>query len=278
MSMFRKVAIIGVGLIGGSIGLAIKKKKLAKTIAGVSRHKESLSAAKKKGAIDSGSCSLDIIKGADLVILATPVNTIIELAPKIACLVSKDCLVTDVGSTKEEVNKRLSGIFPNYLGSHPLAGSEKRGVANARADLFRGSLCILTPLQNTNRRGIEKIKLLWRSFGARVILLSPVEHDKILSFVSHLAHIAAFSLIAAVPGEYFKFASSGLKDTTRIAASESELWADIFLSNRRNILEAMNLLEGDLSRIREAIAKKDKRGLAAILQHAAKKRKALANL
>lgn len=275
MRLFKKVVIIGTGLIGGSIGLAIKKKKLAKTIAGVSRHKESLSLAKKKGAIDSGSCSLDIIRGADLVILATPVNTLIELAPKVACLVSKDCLVTDAGSTKEEVSKRLSGIFPGYVGSHPLAGSEKRGVANARADLFRGSLCILTPLQNTDRRALKKIELLWRSFGARVILLNPAQHDKILSFASHLAHIAAFSLIAAVPGKYFKFASGGLKDTTRIAASESELWADIFLTNRANIIKAIESLEAQLHGIKSAIAKNDRQGLSAVLKKAAQKRKVL---
>lgn len=273
--LFNKVVIVGTGLIGGSIALALKKNRLANEVIGVSRHKKSLLLAKRKGAIDRGSVSLGIIKGADLLILATPVNTIINLAPKISRIVGRDCIVSDVGSTKEEIVSRLEKIFPNYAGSHPLAGSEKRGIINAHPDLFKDSLCILTPTRNTNKKALNRLSLLWRRLGARTALLSPQAHDKILSFVSHLPHIVAFSLIGIIPRQYLRFASSGLKDTTRIAASEGELWADILLSNRKNIIKAIELLQANMSRIKSAIQKKDKKRSASIIKKAKIKREIL---
>lgn len=275
MRLFNRVAIIGTGLIGGSIALAIKKNRLANEVIGVSRHKKSLLLAKRKGAIDRGSLSLGIIRDADLLILATPVNTIINLAPKISDIVGKDSIVTDVGSTKEEIVLRLEKIFPNYVGSHPLAGSEKRGIINAHPDLFKDSLCILTPTVNTNNRVLNKLKLLWNRIGARTVLFSPPLHDKVLSFVSHLPHIVAFSLIGIIPRQYLKFASTGLKDTTRIAASEAELWADILLSNRKNIVKTIELLEINMARIKSAIQKKNRKGLSLIIKKAKVKREIL---
>lgn len=275
MKLFNKIAILGVGLIGGSIALAIKKKRLAKEIVGVSRHKNSLLLAKRKGAVDRASLSLGIIKDADLLILATPVNTIINLAPKISKIIKKECIVTDVGSTKEAIATSLEKKLPNYVGSHPLAGSEKRGIINAHPDLFKDSLCILTPTRNTNKRALNKVNLLWQRLGARTVLLSPQTHDKILSFVSHLPHIVAFSLIGIIPKQYLKFASSGLKDTTRIAASETELWADILLSNQKNIIKSMELLEANISRVRLALQRKDRKRLTLIIKKARVKRKVL---
>ena len=273
--MFNKVAIVGTGLIGGSIALAIKKKRLAKVVVGVSRHKKTLLLAKKIMAIDKGSQELNIIKDADLVILATPVDTIINLAPKISALVKKDCIVSDVGSTKREIVSKLERIFPRYIGSHPLAGSEKRGVVNANPSIIKGSLCILTPTKNTDKEALEKIKRLWSELGARVAFLAPDAHDKILSFVSHLPHLVAFSLIDIIPKEYLRLASSGLKDTTRIAASDSEIWCDIFLSNKKNILKSIGLFQNNLSRIKSAIQRKDKKLLNKIIKEAKKKRNSL---
>lgn len=275
MKLFNKVAIVGVGLIGGSIGLALKKQRLCEQVVGVSRHKKNLLLAKKKQAIDSGSLGLDIIKGADLVILAVPVKTIIDLAPKICAIVGKDCLITDVGSTKEEIVSNLSKIFPNYLGSHPLAGSQKRSIINAHPDIFKNSLCILTPTKNTSRAVLNKLNLFWRRLGARTVLITPSFHDKILSFVSHLPHITAFSLIGIVPPGFLRFASTGLKDTTRIAASDSELWADIFLSNQKNVLKSIESLEGQLKKIKSSIKRRDKEALSRIFQLAKKKRDSL---
>lgn len=275
MKLFNKVAIIGTGLIGGSMALAIKKRKLAQEVVGVSRHKKTLAIAKKIGAIDRGSQDIGIIKDADLVILATPVNAILNLAPKIFKIVRKNCIVTDVGSTKQEIVRNLDKIFLKYVGSHPLAGSQRRGVINAKAGIFKDSLCLLTPTKNTDKIALDKIRRLWVNLGARVIALPPDNHDEILSFTSHLPHAAAFSLIRAVPKEYLKFASTGLKDTTRIAASEAELWSDIFLSNRKNILKSIEVLQGNLDRIKSAIAKKDRKILNRIFKEAKEKRDSL---
>ncbi|MBN1912944.1 MAG: prephenate dehydrogenase/arogenate dehydrogenase family protein, partial [Candidatus Omnitrophica bacterium] len=145
MRSFNKVAIIGVGLIGGSLGLAIKNKGLAKEVVGVSRRRTTLALAKKKGAIDYGSQKLSVIKDADLVIFATPVSVILKLAPLIKKNIKPSCIVTDVASTKRKVTESLSRVFKNYVGTHPLAGSQKHGVLYARADIFKDSLCLIVP-------------------------------------------------------------------------------------------------------------------------------------
>ncbi|MBI4706559.1 MAG: prephenate dehydrogenase [Candidatus Omnitrophica bacterium] len=272
--MFRKVAIIGTGLIGGSIGLALKKHRLAAEVVGVSRHKESISLARKTGAIDNGGTSLEIIRGADLVIFATPVNVIIDLAPKVAKIIERNCIVTDVASTKEEIVRLLEKIFPDFVGGHPLAGSEKRSISYASAGIFQGSVCLLTPAKKTKQDSLRKIRTLWENIGAKVILLSAPEHDKVLAMVSHLPHIAAFSLINSVPKGYLKFAAGGLKDTTRIAASDAEIWAQIFMSNRKNVLKSIEALERNISVIKSAI-KQNKKQLSVILNAAKNKRESV---
>jgi prephenate dehydrogenase len=227
MKRFDTVAIVGTGLIGGSIALAIKKKRLCRRVIGISLHKKSLVKALNLGAVDDASVSLDAIKDADLVILAMPISAILELAPKISRIVNKDCLVFDVASTKFNITKKLSGLFRSFVGAHPLAGSEKRGINFARADLFLNSLCILTPVRNTDTAALLKVKKLWSALGCKTVTMSPQNHDRILSFVSHLSHIAAFSLINSIPAGFLKFSTASLKDTTRIASSDPRLWCDI---------------------------------------------------
>jgi prephenate dehydrogenase len=273
--IFNKVAIVGTGLIGGSMGLAIKKNKLAGSIVGFSRHESSIIKAKRLGAIDNGSTSLAVIKGADLVILATPVGSIMDLASTISKIINKNCTVIDVGSTKEKIVLKLSKIFPNYVGTHPLAGSEKRGVAFANPDLFNDSLCLLTPDKKTNKSSLLKVKKLWQGLGAKTLKVTAPEHDRIMASVSHLPHAAAFALMNSVPGVFLKFSASGLKDTTRISASEPELWADIFLSNDRNILDALELLENNLGRIKSALKNKNKNALLKLLRKAKRIREKL---
>jgi prephenate dehydrogenase len=275
MKLFNKVAIVGVGLIGGSLGLAIKKRKLADKVIGVSRQRKTLRAAIRSKAIDIASQDIGIVKDADLIILAAPVGAILTLAPKIAKIAKKNCIITDVGSTKKEIVSSLEKVFSNYAGSHPLAGSEKRGVVNACADLFNNSLCILTPTRATRPVVLNKIKSLWQAIGARIAILAPDKHDKVLSFISHLPHIAAFSLIDTIDRQDLKFASGGLKDTTRIACSDAKLWADIFLSNRKNILKSINEFQQKLSGIKSAVTRKDKKLLLRILQQAKNKRELL---
>lgn len=272
MRLFNKVAIVGTGLIGGSLALAIKKKGLSREVIGIARHKKTLQLAREKGAIDKGFSDIRAIKDIDFLIFATPVSSIIKLAPLVSKIIPAHCIVTDVGSSKQAIVSRLEKIFPKYIGSHPLAGSEKRGILHADEFIFKGSLCILTPTKNTTREVLRKIKRLWLSLGARVINLSPAKHDQVLSLVSHLAHISAFSLIGSVPEEYLKFASSGLRDTTRIAASDSEVWLDIFFSNRENLIKAIGILQKNISKIKSTIQRKDKTGLGRILRQAKCKR------
>jgi prephenate dehydrogenase len=275
MKIFNKVAVIGLGLIGGSIALCLKKQKLCGKIVGVSLHKDTILFARKNKIVDECSQGLDIIRGADLVILATPVDVILKLAPQLAKLLSKDCLVTDVGSTKRKIVRQLSRIFPNFVGSHPLAGSEKRGIKNSHSGLFIKSLCIVTPQKNTDKRSLSRIVKLWRTMGADTNILSPSEHDKILSYVSHLPHIAAFALMESVPDKYLKYAAGSLRDTTRIAASPSNIWTDIFLSNKQDILKGINLFLDNLGSLKQAILKNDKSRIKKILGSAKKKREGL---
>ncbi len=273
MKLFNKIAIIGTGLIGGSLALAIKKRKLSYRIIGVSRHIESLEFAKRKKIIDIGSQDISIIRDADLIILACPPQVIKDLAPKIKNVIKSSCIITDVASIKKDIVTALERIFPNYIGSHPLAGLEKRGIRNADAQIFKDSLCILTPTGKTLPRAKKKIERLWRSLGVKTVAMTPGEHDKILSFISHLPHVAAFSLMDTVPERFLRFAAGGLKDTTRIAASDPRLWAEIFLHNRNNMLKNIALYEKKLGIIKSAIQRKDKKNLISSLKKAQQKRK-----
>ena len=275
MALFNKVAIIGVGLIGGSIGLGIKKRKLANQVIGISRHRKTINLAIAQGAIDRGFLNIAAISDPDLIILAMPVNSIIQIGAKISSQVHPDTLVMDTGSTKKLVVRTLENLLPNFVGAHPLAGSEKQGVINAQADLFCGSLCVLTPTRKTSGVALSRIKRLWVELGARVVCLSPARHDKLISYVSHLPHILAFSLIRSVPRNSLYLASSSLRDTTRIAASDKTLWKDILLTNSGNILEALNRFLISLSEVKSAITQKDTRGLEKILRQASLKRQAL---
>jgi prephenate dehydrogenase len=275
MRLFERVAIVGTGLIGGSIALDIKKHRLADQVIGVTHHKNTASLIKRKKIVDIASCSLRVIEDADLVILALPVGVILELVPRIAQIIKPSAIVTDVGSTKREVVWRLDKVFSKFVGAHPLGGSEKRSAAFAASGIFKKSICIITPTAKTDKKALAKIKQLWQKVGARIAFLSPEDHDRILSYTSHLPHITAFSLINTVPKEYLKLSAGGLKGTTRIAASGSQLWSDIFLSNRKNILKTIALYENNLALIKKAINKNDRKALDKFLEQAKAKRNSL---
>jgi len=275
MKMFNKVVIIGTGLIGGSLGLALRKQRLAGWVIGLSRHQKNARFAKKIGAIDSIGASLEVVADADLVILATPINTIIDLASRIAKKLKKDCIVIDVGSTKERIVSKLSALIPNFLGCHPLAGSEKKGIANLDGSIFKGSLCIITPTVKTNHHALNKVKLLWKKLGAGVVILSAKKHDFVLALTSHLPHAVAFSLISSIPDQCLGLSSSGLRDTTRISSSDAHLWSEIFLSNRSNLLTALAIFQTKLTILKLALESKNKRQLTKILLLANKKREKL---
>lgn len=275
MKLFKKIAIVGTGLIGGSLGLAIKKRHLANEVVGVSRQKKSIVQAVKIGAIDRGAEDCGIIEGSDAVVLAMPVGVIIGLAPMLSKFISSGCVVTDAGSTKKEIVAKLSKLYPGFIGSHPLTGSEKRGIANARPHLFENSLCIVTPVKSTKKESVVKTKKLWESVGAKVVLMSPAKHDSILSYVSHLPHFIAFSLMNSLPFEYIKFSPQSFRDMTRIAASDVRIWQDIALSNTDNVIKAIDVFQKKLSAMKSAISKQDRDRVYALLQQAKMKKESV---
>jgi prephenate dehydrogenase len=279
MKLFNKVAIVGVGLIGGSIGLAVKKRGISDSVIGFARHRSSILKAKKMGVIDEGTDDLERLRDCDLVVLACPVVTNILLSQKIIPLLKKNAILIDVSSTKGEIVseiKKFKILGFNFIGCHPLAGSEKRGVINAREDLFEDSLCILTPLESTEKKNLEKIIRFWRNLGAKTKLISsPQKHDFIFSLVSHLPHIVSFNLIRSVPKRYFEFSSSSLRDTTRIASSDPEVWCDIFLTNQKYTLKAIERFQKSLEDFKKMIKEKDKKKLFETLRRAKLKRDAL---
>ncbi len=267
---------MGVVLNGGSIERGLKMRGLCGTVVGVSRHKASIDRARRMGVIDQGSCDMSIISGADLVIVAAPVQAIMGLAAKIRRYAAKDCLVTDVGSAKQEIVSCYEKRFSSYVGSHPMAGSEQRGVVNAAGDLFQDSLCIVTPTRRTPKKARQIVTELWRALGGRVLILRPAAHDAAVSVVSHLPHAVAFALIQSVPGRYLRWAAAGLRDTTRIAASDAGLWADIFLSNSKHVVSDIARFQRQLDLIKTAIKTKNRTALERCLEKARLARERLA--
>lgn len=256
----KKAVIIGMGLIGGSIGKALMEKGLADEVIGICRRQSSLDRAIKEKALSMGFVNnySEAISGADIIFIATPVHTIKDVLKILNDIKEKgNWLVTDVGSTKKEIvdyaacfKKRFS-----FVGGHPLAGSEKAGVEYSTSDLFERSLCILTKGAGTCEKGLESIQKLWQAMGAKVDIITPEEHDKILSFTSHLPHIVAYTLAGAQKTEYIKYMSTGFKGTSRIASSDPVLWSDIFMSNRDNVLESISCFKELLSDIENDIRK-----------------------
>jgi len=272
MKMFNKVVIFGTGLIGGSMGFALKRKGLARQIIGFSRQKKNAELARRMGAIDRTAASLGQVQDADLVILAAPVEAIINIAPELAKRLKKGCLVIDVASTKEKIVSRLNKLIPDFVGCHPLAGSEKKGISNAQMDIFADSICIITPVSDTGKSALKKARSLWKKLGAHILLMPAARHDRILAFTSHLPHTVAFSLIGSIPDKFLKISSGGLADTTRIAGSDEILWSQIFLSNRKNLLSSISSFQKKLAAFKSALANKNRKRLIKILAAARKKR------
>lgn len=263
--LFRKVAIVGVGLIGASIGMAMKKRTLAREIIGVARKDATIDAAIKQGAIHSGTKDIkEAVKDAELIVLAAPVSAIIEAIPILNSHARRGAIVTDVGSSKGLiVDQAQKNLHPSFLfvGSHPLAGSEKSGPQFGSAELFVNTSCIMTPTDKTNRLAKEKVKHLWSQLGATVRFMSPLEHDEILACISHLPHVMAYSLVKSIPEQFLSYATQSLRDTTRIAASDPKMWNDICISNSKNILKAIDEYAKALGIIRKAIVDADQQTL-----------------
>ena len=273
--MFKRITIVGLGLIGGSLGFAIKRKRIAKEVVGVSRRRSTLRRALALGTVDS--VTLDPEKGvrnSDLVILAAPVLTIINIARRISRHLKKGAVVIDAGSTKNDIVRKIEAILPrrvDFVGSHPVAGSEKQGVVNADKDLFKGAYCILTKSPRTNPKALARIKRFWKALGMKVEIMSPEKHDNVVSRLSHLPHAVSAALSKTCQKCDLKLAAGGFKDTTRIASGAPELWKDIFLTNKKNIARDIKLFKKELSKIEAAL----KKGKHAELLRLLKKAKAI---
>ena len=280
----KNVAIIGVGLIGGSLGLALKKTKKYRII-GIGRNLQKLKYAKKCGAVDEIYIDFEKgVKNADIIVFATPVLTYLKIAEGIKPFIKKDTVVFDVGSTKLAVTGLLTKIFgKKFVGAHPIAGSEKTGIKCARLDLFKNTICVLTPVSQTEKRSIKIVKELMISIGSRIIQLSPSEHDKFLALTSHLPHIAAISLIQLLePLENEKplvkfLVGSGFKDTTRVSAGSPDVWVGICKTNRENLIEECGKIINSISVIKNLLLKEDWKKLFTKFDRAKKLRESILN-
>lgn len=272
--LFEKLAIVGVGLLGGSIGLKARGDNLVEHVIGIGRREESLQKAQDAGAIDEFTLDLKSgVKDADLVILATPVCHIVSILPDVMRSAKRGALVTDVGSTKVSiVNAAEAASTENgalFVGSHPMAGSEKSGVEFSRPDLFEGTTCFLTPTPRTSLQAFASISQWWRALGCRLAVARPERHDALVALISHLPHLVAVALVRAV--ESFKedqnlikgIIGNGFRDTTRIAEASAEMWQDICADNSAEIrkaaaafMESLSSLlsahDGDLSQLEAA--------------------------
>jgi prephenate dehydrogenase len=223
-------------------------------------------------------CLKSSVSEADLVILATPIVTFEKIFSEIADALPSGCIVTDVGSTKVLPHRWAAKKLPksvHYVGSHPIAGSEQRGIEFARDDLFDGAMCILTTTKKTNRRAVQTLKKFWSKLGCYVKLMTPTEHDRIFANVSHLPHITAAALINANNNEELKFAGKGFMDTSRIASGPANIWADVLLTNANNTTKGIDKIIAELVKLKKAIKKENKREIEKLLKKARTKRAAM---
>jgi len=260
-----RLAVVGLGLLGGSVAKAARARGLARQIVAVGRNLATLEPARRDGAVDEVTTDLGRgLAGADFCVLATPVATLEALLPAVWQAAADGAILTDVGSTKARIvagAERLARLRPlRFIGSHPMAGSERSGYGVARADLFEGARVILTPSERSDAAALERVGAFWQAVGARVVQLDPVGHDRAVAAVSHLPHLVADALVDAVvrmePG-FLDLAARGFKDTTRIAAGSPTVWREIFLDNRQALGEALAAFRKSLDHLEGIVAAGD---------------------
>jgi len=274
----NKIVIFGVGLIGGSVALALKKAGSTAQIVGVGRTAESMQTALDLGVIDAATSNVaDAVKNADLILIATPVAQTPAILSAIKPHLAASTVITDAGTTKSDVlayaNDVLGTQASQFVGGHPIAGAEKSGVTAASADLYINKNVVLTPDASSKAEAIERVKTLWQSCGAKVSQMPAATHDSIFAAVSHLPHLLAFALvddIASRPNaeQLFGFAASGFRDFTRIAGSHPEMWRDISLANRTALLSELSAYQAELSKLEQLLKNNDGAGLHALFERA----------
>ena len=256
-AVFERVAVIGLGLLGGSVARAAKSSGAARSVAGATRRRAALDQALSSGAVDAVGSPEEAVQGTGLVVLATPVYAMAEMLRRIAPQLEPGALITDVGSVKALLHETLPGLLPpgvGYIGSHPMAGGHERGFERARADLFRGAACVVTETEATP----DQIRLcdFWRSLGARVVLRTPTAHDAEVAWMSHVPHVLAYAFAEALesaPSGAEQVGGAGFRDFTRIARSEPELWGDILTANGKALAAPLQAVASAVAQMGRAI-------------------------
>lgn len=272
----KKITVIGMGLLGASITLAAMRAFPRVIVVGFSHRKSTRSKAVRLNVANLIAQTLqEAVADADIVILATPILTFDAYFCQIAPFLKPGCIVTDVGSTKTFVHQWAKKSLPKgvfFVGSHPIAGSEKRGVEYARDDLLSTARCILTRTPSTNRRALNALKLFWTALGCRMEILNPNKHDRIYGLISHLPHITSAALVNASDIEDMKYAGKGFIDTSRLASGPADVWTDVLLTNHRNIIAGLDRLIRQLDNLKAAIHTRNARQISRLLQKARDKR------
>ncbi len=281
MQRWKNVAIIGVGLIGGSIGLALRQRGLADNVIGIGRSQSKLKKAKQIGAITAESLKIDDgASEADIVVVCTPVSDIAGYILQAAAAAPDRALLTDAGSTKGTIVAKVEAELPrekHFVGSHPLAGSEKSGVQFAKPDLFNGRVVVVTPSKRTKADDVQAVADFWSGLGASVLMMSPQAHDKALATTSHLPHLVAAVLAAKTSDADLPLTASGWRDVTRVAAGDPELWTQILLENSDHVLKALAGFEKTVTALRTALQRGDRPKLRQLLTEGKKVRDAVGN-
>ena len=275
---FERVAVIGVGLIGGSFSLASKEKKLCGHVVGVGRSPANLKLALERGVIDSVASGVAAaVRDADLVLVSTPVAQFGNIFQEIKDILKPAALVTDAGSTKRDVaataRAALGGKIAQFIPAHPIAGAERSGAAAANARLFQGRRVVLAPLAENRTQDVETVAALWSAIGARVSRMTPEEHDQVFAAVSHLPHLLAYALVSDVSrrpnsAQLFGYAAGGFRDFTRIASSHPEMWRDICVANSDQLLKEVSRFSGELEKIRKFLEARDAASLEKLFAEA----------
>ena len=279
---WKRVTLIGVGLLGGSLGLALRRRHLAGSVVGFVRRAASLKECQRAGAVDSVTLDLaEAVSGADLVVLCTPLAQMRPLVVQMLPALKPGANVTDVGSVKASVVRELESLVAkagaHFVGSHPMAGSERTGVAAARGNLFLNAVCVVTPTRKSNPAAVRKVKRLWKAVGARVLDLTPQAHDELVSRSSHLPHLVAAGLANLVlrpglPKEQGLLCANGFRDTTRIASGSPEMWRDIAVANRENLLRALGAFVNDLEEFRRVLKRGNGKAVSKFFEQAKQRR------
>lgn len=279
---FNSAAVLGVGLIGASCALALRKRGLIKKITGFARNEERLQLAKERGIIDAAAADpAAACRDADLIIFASPVGSFLDLVRLAAPGMKEHAVVTDVGSVKGSLVTSMEEALPRavrYVGAHPIAGSDRSGMEFASADLFVQAKCIITPTACTDPQALGSVTALWKALGADVVIMDPDEHDRVYAAVSHLPHLVAYALMNAVDDmnrSYLDYAGTGFRDMTRIASSSEILWADICAMNRKNLLELLGHFERQMAMMSRHLADGDEAALKKAFENARKLRETL---